>query len=231
MSSAKILVVDDEPGIRALLEQWLESAGHQVYTASGGWEALEVFAEQLPALSIVDMRMPGMDGFHLIQHIREISDSYVLALTALSQQEHLIRGLEVGADEYLVKPVARRELLARVQSLLRRATPPSAVPTVYADSFLTLNLLTREASVRSKSLNLRPTEYRLLAYLALNNDRVVGHQELLDRVWNDGGGSLDSLKWYICSLRVKMNRESDDHNVIATTPRVRYRYCPPDADA
>jgi len=231
MSSTKILVVDDEPGIRSLLEQWLEGAGHEVYTAADGWDALELFSQQLPTLTIVDMRMPGMDGFRLIRHIREISDAYVLALTALSEQEHLIRGLELGADEYVIKPVARREFLARVHSLLRRAEPPSVVPMAYSDSFLTLNLLTHEASVLGQSLQLRPTEYRLLAFLALNRDRVVSHEEILDRVWSDQGGSLDSLKWYISSLRIKINTKCDQPRVILSVPRVGYRYCPPESGA
>ena len=228
MSSAKILVVDDEPGIRALLEQWLESDGHEVYTAADGWDALQSFCQHLPTLTIVDLRMPGMDGFRLIRHIREISDAYVLILTTLSSEENLIRGLELGADEYVVKGITKREFLVRVGALLRRAAPPSEVLTSYSDSLLNLNLLTHEATICSQPLKLRPTEFRLLAFLALNNDRVVSHQELLDRVWSDQGGSLDSLKWYISSLRKKMDAESNGTSVIATVSRVGYRYCPPD---
>ena len=231
MSSTKILVVDDEAGARALLQVWLEEVGHEVYTAADGWNALLLFSQQLPTLTIVDMRMPGMDGFRLIRHIREISDAHVLALTALSGPEHLIRGLELGADEYVIKPVARREFLARVHSLLRRAQPPSAVPMEYSDSFLTLNLLTHEASILGQSIQLRPTEYRLLACLALNRDRVVSHKEILDRVWSDQGGSLNSLKWYISALRVKINTNCDQPRVIVSVPRVGYRYCPPESSA
>ena len=230
MSSTKILVVDDEPGARSLLQVWLEEVGHEVYTASDGWDALEVFLEQLPVLTIVDMRMPGMDGFHLISHIREISDAYILALTALSEEEHLIRGLEVGADEYLVKPIKKRELLARVRTLLRRAEPPSDATMNYSDEFLSLNILTHEATILGKNLQLRPTEFRLLTFLALNSDRVVSHQELLDRVWNDSGGSLDSLKWYVSALRTKIDDQSTGAKVIVTVPRVGYRYRPPDCE-
>jgi len=226
MSSAKILVVDDEPGIRSLLEQWLEGAGHEVYTAANGWDALQLFCEHLPTLTVADLRMPGMDGFHLIQRIREISDAYVLALTSLGNEEHTIRGLELGADEYLVKPVPKREFLARVSSLLRRATPPERVPARYSDDQLSLNFLTHEASIRGLTLNLRPTEFRLISYLVLNNDRVIDHQELLDRVWGDQAGSLDSLKWYISSLRTKIEDDHSNPRVIVTYPRVGYRYFP-----
>ena len=226
MSSTKILVVDDEPGIRSLLEQWLEGAGHEVYTAANGWDGLELFCEHLPTLTVADLRMPGMDGFQMIQRIREISNAYVLALTSLSNEEHTIRGLDLGADEYLVKPVPKREFLARISSLLRRATPPASVPVRYSDNQLSLDFLTHEASIRGLTLNLRPTEFRLISYLVLNNDRVIDHQELLDRVWGDQAGSLDSLKWYISSLRTKIEEDSRNPTVIVTFPRVGYRYFP-----
>ena len=226
MPSTKILVVDDEPGIRFLLEQWLEGAGHEVYTAANGWDALQVFCEQLPTLTVADLRMPGMDGFHLIQRIREISNAYVLALTSLSSEEHTIRGLDLGADEYLVKPVPKREFLARVSSLLRRATPPKEIPVRYSDDHLSMDFLTHQASIRGLPLNLRPTEFRLLSYLILNNDRVIDHQELLDRVWGDQAGSLDSLKWYISSLRTKIEDDSRTPRIIVTFPRVGYRHFP-----
>ena len=230
MASSKILVVDDEPGARSLLQVWLEEVGHEIYTASNGRDALEVFTQQLPVLTIVDMRMPVMDGFHLIAHIREISNAYILALTALGQEEHLIRGLEVGADEYVVKPVKKRELLARVRTLLRRAEPPVDATINYSDEFLSFDILAHEATVLGKKLQLRPTEFRLLTFLALNNDRVVRHQELLDRVWSDSGGSLDSLKWYVSSLRTKIDNQATGANVIVTVPRVGYRYRPPSCE-
>lgn len=224
IASIIILVVDDEPGARSLLQVWLEEAEYEVYTASDSWDALEVFSQQLPVLTIADMRLPGMDGFHLISHIREISNAYILALTALGEEEHLIRGLELGADEYLVKPIKKREFLARVRTLLRRAEPPSDATMNYSDDFLSLNILTHEQTVLGKKMQLRPTEFRLLTFLALNNDRVVSHQELLDRVWNDSGGSLDSLKWYVSSLRTKIDDQSTGAKVIVTVPRVGYRY-------
>ena len=161
MSSTKILVVDDEPGIRSLLEQWLEGAGHEVYTAANGWDALQLFCEQLPTLTVADLRMPGMDGFHLIQRIREISDAYILALTSLGNEEHTIRGLDLGADEYLVKPVPKREFLARISSMLRRATPPEAAPARYCDDQLSLNFLTHEASIRGLILNLSEVDPKI----------------------------------------------------------------------
>ena len=121
--SSKILVVDDEPEMLALLIEWLEEDGHDVSTASNGWDALEIFIDRRPVLTITDLRMPGMDGFQLIKRIREISNTHVIALTAMGGEEHTVLGFDLGADEYLVKPVSKKVFLARVRSILRRAAP------------------------------------------------------------------------------------------------------------
>ena len=227
MADPKVLIVDDEADFQALIQSWLEDEGYEVYTAANGWEGLQVFADVKPELTITDVRMPAMDGFQLISRIREISDAHVLALTAMGDTENTIRGLELGADEYLVKPVAKREFLARVRSMVRRAKPPGEVPVQYQDSVIMLDLLTHDASCRGETLHMRPTEYRLLTYLALNRDRVVSHQDLLDNVWGDQGGSLDSLKWHVSALRDKIEANPKKPSIIVTFPRVGYRYvCP-----
>lgn len=176
---------------------------------------------------ITDVRMPAMDGFQLISRIREISDAHVLALTAMGDTENTIRGLELGADDYLVKPIAKREFLARVRSLVRRSSPPGDVPVSYEDSVINLDLLTHEANCRGEPIHMRPTEYRLLTYLVLNSHRVLSHQELLDKVWGDQGGSLDSLKWHISALRDKIETTPKKPSIIVTFPRVGYRYIRP----
>lgn len=175
MPATKVLVVDDEPDLVSLLREWLEEDGYEVHTATEGGEALRLFFQHKPTLSIADLRMPGMNGFQLITRIREMSDGHILVLTALGGEEHVIRGLELGADEYLVKPVSKRVFLARVRSLLRRAVAPEEVPSGYSDASLKLNFLTHEVEIRGQSLHLRPTEFRLLAYLAQNSDRVLRH--------------------------------------------------------
>lgn len=224
---SKILVVDDEPEMLSLLNEWLEEDGHDVETATNGWDALEIFVDRKPVLTITDLRMPGMDGFQLIRRIREISDSHVIALTAMDGEEHAVQGFDMGADEYLVKPVAKRVFLARVRSMLRRATPDQELVLSYQDSILTLDFLSREALVNGQILRLRPTEFKLLAFLVQNCNRVLNHQELLDRVWGEQMGSLDSLKWYISALREKIEDHPRDPKVIVTFPRVGYRYSPP----
>lgn len=229
MPNTKVLVVDDEPQIVSLLQMWLEEDGYTVYTATTAAEALRLYFQHRPTLSTVDLLLPGMDGFQLITRIREISDGHVLVISALGADEEVIRGLDLGADDYLVKPVLMRVFLARVRSLLRRASPPAPAPSLYSDPSLTLNFLTHEAEVRGKTLYLRPTDFKLLACLATNNSRVIGHMELLDRVWGDQGGSLDSLTWYVSALRQKLEEDHKDPRLIVTVPRVGYRYIPDQA--
>ena len=231
MLASKILVVDDEPEMLALLNDWLEEDGHDVTTASNGWEALEIFVDRKPALMITDLRMPGMDGFQLIRRIREISNTHVIALTAMGGEEHTVMGFDLGADEYLVKPVSKRVFLARVRSMLRRAVSDEELTLKYEDSILMLDFRSHETQVKGESLRLRPTEFKLLAFLVQNSDRVLTHQELLDRVWGDHQGSLDSLKWYISSLRDKIEDNPRKPQFIVTFPRVGYRYSPPKAHA
>ena len=224
MYDAKILVVDDEPDHLAIVQRWLEDDGYEVHTAINGWDGLESLVQLQPDLTITDIRMPRMDGFQLIKRIREISDGYVLALTRLSGDEDAIHGLELGADEYLTKPISKRMFLVRVRSILRRAKTPEEILGDYADECLSLNFLTHDAQLHGESLSLRPTEFRLLSFLARNNYRVIGHEELLDQVWGVERGSLDSLKWYISSLRHKLDDNCKDSRLILTFPKVGYRY-------
>ena len=228
MSSAKVLVVDDERGVASLFQEWLEEEGHEVTCAGDGQEGWRMFFEQRPALNIVDLRMPGMDGFQLIGRIREVSDSHVIVLTALGGDDHVIRGLDAGADNYLVKPVSKRVLQARVRSILKRtAASPNEAASRYSDSALTVDYLTYEAVVRGRTVYLRPTEFRLLVFLVENRDRVLSHQEILDGAWGDEGGSLDSLKWYVAALREKLEQNPQSPELLITVPRVGYRYMPP----
>ena len=227
MAENKVLVVDDEPDFLALVQSWLEDDGYEVHVAANGWEGLDVFAKVRPHLTITDVRMPAMDGFQLITRIREISDAHILALTAMGDTENTIRGLEIGADEYLTKPVARREFLARVRSMLRRAKAPDDAPVEYHDTVIALDLLAHSTSCRGEVVQMRPTEFRLLAYLALNHERVLSHQELLDNVWGSERGSLDSLKWHVSALREKLESDQKKPSIIVTFPRVGYRYIRP----
>ena len=211
-----------------LLQEWLEEVGYLVYSAMDGTEALRLFIQHQPTLSVVDLLMPGMDGFQLITRIREVSDSLILVLTGLGDEEYIIRGLNLGADEYLVKPVSRRAFLARINAILRRAASTDTIPSGYSDAFLSLDFLTHEVRIGQKSLFLRPTEFPLLSYLCLNRHQVVAHQKLLHHVWGEGMGPPDSLKWYIHSLRAKLQENPLTPPLIVTIPALGYRYRPED---
>ena len=224
MDSAKILVVDDDTSHLEIIKRWLETEGHDVYTSTNGSDALDVMVEQRPVLTVTDLRMRPMDGFQLIQRLRESSDSLVLALTGLSGDEDKIRGLELGADEYLTTPISRKLFLAQVHSLLRRANLTEETVKSYSDACLMLDVITCETQLHGRDLRLRPTEFRLLAYLCLHNERVVRHEELLDRVWGEESGSLSSLKWYISAIKAKVEAMSKDHNIILTVRNTGYRY-------
>jgi DNA-binding response OmpR family regulator len=135
-STPTILLVDDEFQVLEMLREWLEDQDYQVSTAETAEDALKLFYELRPTLSIVDLRMPGMNGFQLIRRIRELSEAPVMVLSALSGDADQVRGLDVGADEYVIKPVSREPFLARVRSLPRRAAPPEETTSHYRDSVL-----------------------------------------------------------------------------------------------
>ena len=231
MNSPKVMIVDDDMQVLLMLREWLEVDGCEVFSATNGSEALRCFVNNAPSLVVTDLRMKGMDGFQLIGRIREMSDVHVVALTALSDEEHMIRCLELGADDYLVKPVRKRLFTLRIRGLLRRASTPEGVVASYKDSSVDLDFLTHEVRVRGAAVKLRPTEFRILALLAQNQDRVIGHDELLDKVWGDHAGSLDSLKWYISALRQKIEPNPKQPNLIVNVPRVGYRYASKEAAA
>ncbi len=224
MADAKILVVDDEPDHLAIVQRWLEDDGYEVVTAANGWDGLEKLAEHRPDLTITDIRMPQMDGFQFIKRIREVSDAHVMALTRMGDEEDVMHGLQLGADEYLAKPISKRLFLVRVRTILRRALTPREIPTDYVDPCLNLSFLTHDARLHGETLNLRPLEFLLLSYLARNNHRVVDHDEILDNVWGPDEGSKDNLRWFIASLRQKLDDACKDSKLIVTFPKVGYRY-------
>ena len=226
MSQSTILIIDDEPGLVDLLKTWLEEEDYEVYATTDSAEGLRLFFQKRPVLTLTDLRMPGMDGFQLITRIREMSDSHVLVLTALEGEEHMVRGLGLGADSFLVKPVSKGALLASVRALIRRATQTEGVATGYSDDIMALNFQTHEAKIRGRPVDLTTTEFRLLAFLCSNKERLVNRQEILDKVWGNPDGSLNSLKWFVHSLREKLEEDPSNPRMILTVRGVGYRYRP-----
>ena len=224
----KILVVDDEPAQRRLVEQVLNGNGYEVLQAQSGQESLRILFEQKPDLVLLDVMMPGLDGWQTCSCIREITDIPIIMLTGKkNSEEDVVRGLECGADEYLTKPVGNRELIARVHSALRRAEQPSYLDkkerTTYSDAYLSVDVEERKVEVGGKRIKLTPREFRLLALLIENADRVLSHQQVLENVWGwEYIDDVDYVRIYISHLRQKIEPDTSQPKYILTEPGVGY---------
>ena len=226
----KILVVDDERTFLRLVDQVLTQQGYEVFTAGNGQEALPILYAQKPDLVLLDVAMPGMDGWQTCQRIREISDVPIIMLTGKQKaEEDIVTGLEYGADEYLFKPVGNKELVARVRAVLRRdRLPPSAETTkevTYTDDFLTVDVAERKVTVKGERVKLTPMEFRLFVLLLENNGRVLTHKQLLEKVWGwEYTDDLDYVRGYIWHLRKKIEPDFSQPRYIINEPGVGYYF-------
>ncbi|MBF6590514.1 MAG: response regulator transcription factor [Ktedonobacterales bacterium] len=225
--SMTVLVVDDEPRLVDVVRMNLEVEGYRVLAAANGYEALERLKADLPDLVMLDVMMPDMDGFETLRHIREVSNVPVIMLTVRAEESDRIRGLEIGADDYLTKPYSPRELQTRIKALLRRAynpAPPRKTKIV-VDSDLTIDFSKREIWVRGQRVTLRPTEYRLLYHLVTNAGRLMTHDTLLSKVWgHEYRDESHYLRLYITYLRQKLERDPAHPRYILTERGVGYRF-------
>ncbi|SMB97158.1 two-component system, OmpR family, response regulator MprA [Deinococcus hopiensis KR-140] len=196
LSLPRLLIVEDDPGIRDYLQMGLRYEGFEVSTAPTAGEGLSRYAEEGADLIILDVMLPGPDGFAFLRDLRSRTPVPVLMLTARDSVEDRIRGLEGGADDYLVKPFAFGELVARIRTVLRRARPDIVELARYAD--LELNAATREAFRAGRRLDLRPTTFDLLLFLTRHSERVLPKQIILDAVWGQGFlGSDNVVELYV----------------------------------
>lgn len=222
-----ILVVDDEPRIIEAVGMNLELEGYQVSVASSGYEALKKVTGELPDLVILDVMMPEMDGFEALKRIREVSAIPVIMLTVRGGEPDKVKGLELGADDYVTKPFSPRELVSRVNAALRRAEMPAAVPKteIKVDDNLSIDFDRRKVTVRGKEVHLRPTEYRLLYHLVSNAGRVLTHETLLRRVWGPEYRDEDQYLWlYITYLRRKIEADHKLPRYILGERGIGYRF-------
>jgi len=236
--SMTVLVVDDEPRLVDVVRMNLEVEGYRVVEAANGYEALDRLKQDLPDLVILDVMMPELDGFETLRRIRAVSNVPVIMLTVRNEESDRIRGLEIGADDYISKsPFSPRELLTRVKALLRRTFTPSPArkTTIVVDKDLTIDFSKREVWVRSEKVTLRPTEYRLLYHLVNNAGRLMTHETLLSRVWgHEYRDESHYLRLYITYLRQKLERDPAHPKYILTERGVGYRFRdlePPATDA
>lgn len=222
-----ILVVDDERRMVQMLRLNLEAEGYEVLAAYNGQQALDVVREQLPDLVLLDVMMPGMDGFETLERIRAVSTVPVIMLTVRSDESDRVRGLELGADDYVAKPFSTRELLSRVKAVIRRAETPAPTPKarIVVDEHLTIDFDKRQVIVRGQAIPLRPTEYRLLYHLVNNAGRLLTHETLLAKVWGQEYREEDHyVRLYIAYLRQKIEEDPKHPKYILSERGLGYRF-------
>ena len=222
----KLLIIEDDITLSRLLGGHLQSLGHEVTTATGGAEGLRLAGEAAPDLVILDVMMPGMDGWEVCRHLRATSTVPILMLTAKGTQEDVIQGLELGADDYLKKPFDLRELELRIKAILRRSEEaPRDQANVYDDGSLRVDLERRLVLRQGQRVHLTPTEFRLLSYLLRHQGRVVPHEELLTEVWGpEYIQETANLSVYVRYLREKLESVPGDPRYIFTEWGVGYRF-------
>jgi len=222
-----ILVVDDEPHLVKLVRSNLEAQHFKVITAMEGQSGLALVEKEGPDLVILDVMMPGMDGFDVLQKIREFSSVPVIMLTAKDQDVDVVKGLQSGADDYVKKPFSVHELMARVEAVLRRAAPGDDVqtrPPFVVDDF-TMDFSQLKITVRGKEIRVGPTEFKLLSQLVRNAGRVMLHADLLRKVWGpEYGGETEYLRVYISYLRNKIELDPAKPKYILTEHGVGYMF-------
>ncbi len=222
-----ILVVDDDADIRTLVAELLERAGHGVIQAPDGESGLKLFYAEQPDLVLLDVSMPGLDGWEVLTRIRELSDVPVLMLTARAGELEKVRGLRGGADDYVTKPFGRQELLARVEAALRRGRNDQQPEQTYADDFLTVDFAQRQVRAGGVDLTLTPLEFRLLGAFVRNQNQVLSHNQLLELVWGDArSADRDQVKLYVGYLRRKLGTGAAEKSPIETVRGFGYRYRP-----
>jgi len=223
--TVRILVVDDDADIRLLLRELLERASFDVEEADSGRAALRCLNASPPALVLLDVSMPDLDGYQTLERIRDLSEVPVIMLTARARELEKVRGLTAGADDYVAKPFGRQELLARVQAQLRRSGGASAVHEAYADDFLAIDYGERRVNVGDREVRLTPLEFKLLATFVQNRNMVLSREQLLKLVWSDPYGvSGDQVKLYVGYLRRKLVPDAPGDAPIETLRGFGYRY-------
>jgi len=228
MNGARVLVIDDDADIRALVAELLGRAGLSVEQAEDGRSGLRALHKTPPDLVVLDVSMPDLDGWQTLERIRDLSEVPVLMLTARGDELERVRGLQAGADDYVVKPFGRQELVARVQALLRRAGRDAAQQQEhYVDDRLAIDFAQRAVTFDGEAVALTPLEFKLLGALVRHPRQVLSRDQLLELVWgNTYGVSGDQVKLYVGYLRRKLAPKDPAGAPIETVRGFGYRYKP-----
>ncbi|MEX2143193.1 MAG: response regulator transcription factor [Anaerolineales bacterium] len=216
---SRILVVDDEPRFVRLVEANLQTKGFEVLKATNGKEAVDLAVAEKPDLILLDVMMPEMDGFQACERIREFSTVPIIMLTAKGDEEHRVRGLNLGADDYVVKPFSANELIARVQAVLRRAqrTASDFSEPTFTRGMLTINFARAEVSTNGQLVSLSATEYRLLLQFARRAGKTLSAEELLRNVWGPEYSDEKEILWVsISRLRQKLEKDPKNPQLVVT---------------
>ena len=232
--SQKILVIEDEEGIVHLLNLYLRDAGYTIVVARDGADGLAMHAREHPDLVILDIMLPALDGFEVCRRIRAWSKTPILMLTARGDEDDRIQGLELGADDYLVKPFSPRELVSRVRAILRRVSSPEGGNVQHPQSpqersalsfpGLSVDILSRRVEVKGTEIMVTPTEFDILALMASAPGRVFTREVLMNKIWGyDYYGDGHIIDVHISALRKKIEVNSD-YRYIKTVWRVGYKF-------
>ncbi len=222
----KIIMIDDDDTLCELVRVNLAPRGYDVTTISNNAEAVQIVQKHHPDLIILDVMMPGMDGYEVCQRLRKVTETPILFLTAKGREQDLVKGFEVGGDDYVRKPFSLRELEARISALLKRSkrsNNSNAALSEFDDGFLRINLHTKHVYRDGKMIHLTPTEYRLLSCLVRNMGAVVTHEDLLREAWGEGyTDAIASLSLYVRYLREKIEIDPGHPKYIMTKWGVGY---------
>jgi DNA-binding response OmpR family regulator len=223
--SKKILVVDDEPRYVRLMEANLITDNYQVLKAYNGQQALEIVANENPDLVLLDIMMPVLDGFIVCERIRKFSSVPIIVVTVKGEEQDRVRGLDLGADDYIIKPFSATELLARVRAVLRRAAKPVNVPpqSIFHHGEMEIDLAKAEVFLKGKMVYLSATEYRILLQLAQNVGSVIPSEQMLKDVWGPEYQKDKEILWVsISRLRQKLEKDQNNPQHIVTRSGVGY---------
>jgi two-component system KDP operon response regulator KdpE len=228
MRKETILIIDDDQDLGRIVQLSLDREGYQTVIATSGLEGLQEAYRVQPDLVILDIMMPGMDGWEVCRRLGEMSNVPILMLTAKGTEADIVKGLQIGADDYLTKPFSVAELIARIQALLRRAASQLQTdkPSVFSIGNLSIDLNRRMVMRDGELVDLTPTEFKLLECFVTHRDRVLPHRFLLTEVW--GSEYIDEtnyLKLYVRYLRRKLEEDPANPQLIVTEWGVGYRFC------
>jgi two-component system KDP operon response regulator KdpE len=224
VSGERILVCDDDPQIVRALRVILRDAGYEAVPSETGEEALDRAAVRPPQAAILDLMLPGIDGVEVCQRLREWSDMPILVLSAVDEESEKIRALKLGADDYVTKPFAPGELLARLEALLRRAGPQADEPVLRAGD-LALDVRAHQLTVAGEEVHLTPIEFALLRTLMANAGRLLTHRALLSEVWGpEYADATGLLRTHIANLRAKIEGPQRTRSLIRTDSGIGYRF-------